>query len=82
MDLLAGETGLCMGESEISEGGQVPVGKPTAISIGGLKGEEIGNLSMIGASAVSQERNKLTTRIAEDEAMKIQFEAVSSKCLT
>jgi hypothetical protein len=42
--------------------------------VGGLTGDEIGSLSGISASAVSQERKRLVPRMAEGEAVKRLFE--------
>jgi len=48
--------------------------------VGGLKGGEIGSLFGIGASAVSQERKRLVSRMAEDEVAKKRFGDLSARC--
>jgi len=48
--------------------------------VGGLKGGEIGNLFGIGAGAGSQERKRLASRMAEDMAVKKQFEDLLARC--
>ncbi|MBI5582789.1 MAG: transposase [Deltaproteobacteria bacterium] len=82
LDSLAGETGLRLEEVKAVKGDQRRLVIELLYRVGGLKGAEIGSLFGIGASAVSQERKRLNTRMAEEEAVKNQFEALLSKCLT
>jgi hypothetical protein len=49
--------------------------------VGGLTGDEIGSLFGIGASAVSQERKRLVSQMAEDEALKKLFEELFLKTI-
>jgi putative transposase len=82
LDLLAGEIGLRVEDVKLVKGDKRRLVIELLYRVGGLKGDEIGTLLGIGASAVSQERKRLMTRMAENEAVKIQFEALLSKCLT
>lgn len=70
LDLLAGETALRLEEVKSVKGNQRRLVIELLCRVGGLKGEEIGSLFGIGASAVSQERKRLITRMAENEAVK------------
>ena len=78
--MLAVETGLSLEEVKFSKGDRRRLAMELLYRVGGLTGDEIGNLFGIGASAVSQERKRLVSRMAEDEALKKLFEELFSKC--
>ena len=80
LDLLAVETGLSLEKVKFSKGDRRRLAMELLYRVGGLTGDEIGNLFGIGASAVSQERKRLVSRMAEDEALKKLFEELFSKC--
>jgi REP element-mobilizing transposase RayT len=79
LDMLAREMGWRLEEPKLVKGDQRRMVMELLYRLGGLKGEEIGSLFGVGASAVSQERKRLMTRMAKDEVMKSQFEAILSK---
>ena len=80
LDLLAGETVLPSEEIKYSKGDGRRLAMELRDRVGGLTGEEIGSLFGIGASAVSQERKRLVSRISEDETLKKRFEDLLSRC--
>jgi len=80
LDLLAVETGLSLEDVKSSKGERRRLAMELLYRVGGLTGDEIGSLFGIGASAVSQERKRLVSRMAEDEPLKKLFEELFSKC--
>jgi len=79
--LLAGETGLGLEEIKYSKGEGRRLAMERLYRVDGLKGDEIGRLLGIGASAVRQERKRLVSRMVENEGLKTRFEDFSARCL-
>jgi hypothetical protein len=48
--------------------------------IGGLKGEEIGEIMGVGYTSVSQERRRLLARLSKDQKLDMLFNRIKHKC--
>jgi hypothetical protein len=48
--------------------------------IGGLRGQEIGELSQVGYRLVSQEQRRLRDRLSDDRKVQNLFEGFLGKC--
>ena len=79
LDLLGAETGFNLVQIIKSKGDMRRLAMELLYRGGGLTGGAIGSLFGVSYSAVSQERRRLVSRMAEDETLKKIFEGLYAK---
>lgn len=74
------ETGKGIEAIALEKGVHRQIAMELLYRLGGLKGEEIGELMGVGYTSVSQERKRLLEQLSKDKKLEALFRRIENKC--